>query len=279
MKLCLCTLALNEMQWLPSLWEQHRAWPGVDLTWIFVESADRVFAETNPDLVTYDGLSTDGTTDYLGELARVNPRVLHIPHGLACHPDPAQGKCAARQRYLDAAEKVQPDFLLVLDADEFHTRADQEGIVKTFQVHPRVTGFSFHQRHVWRPPVVADLPLFSYEVRGGFWSIPHVRGWRWQRGLRYVSNHNTPETAGGRRLDLQLRRFASPQCIHLGFAASAESRRSKHAYYEARGEKVDARRAWYCESRASWEKWRPGDTLPRGAEVVPWTGDVPEVFQ
>ena len=38
--IALATLALNEMEWLPLLWEQHRAWPGM-VRWVFVEAADR----------------------------------------------------------------------------------------------------------------------------------------------------------------------------------------------------------------------------------------------
>ena len=88
MKLTLCTLVLNEMEWLSKLYEQHKNWPAVE-KWIFVESADRVYAETNPDMVSTKGLSTDGTTEFLDELARSDSRVTHIKYGFCSAIDRA----------------------------------------------------------------------------------------------------------------------------------------------------------------------------------------------
>ncbi len=58
MKVCLCTLILNEMEWLPRFWVQHQRWPGL-VRHIFVEAADAVYATANPDMVSADGLSID----------------------------------------------------------------------------------------------------------------------------------------------------------------------------------------------------------------------------
>ena len=71
----LCTLCLNEMEWLARLYEQHRNWPGL-LKWVFVEAADVVYAKTNPDMVTSFGLSVDGTSDYLRNLSREDSRIV-----------------------------------------------------------------------------------------------------------------------------------------------------------------------------------------------------------
>ena len=68
MSIVLSTLCLNEMEWLDKLYAQHKDWVGLE-KWIFVESADRVYAETNPDMVSSSGLSVDGTTEFLRELA------------------------------------------------------------------------------------------------------------------------------------------------------------------------------------------------------------------
>jgi len=279
----LCTLVLNEMEWLPKLYEQHKDWPGM-LQWIFVEAADRVYAETNPELVSAEGLSVDGTSEFLGRLAIGNVQVTYIPFGLTESSDPAQGKCAARTVYLQEADKYEPDFLWVLDADEFYTKRDQKRIMEVMDVYRRArSAFCFKHRHPWHPPSVRHLPWNSYEVRGGFWDIPLCRGWRWERGLVYESNHNTPQAPDGRMLDGLMKRFDGragyPECVHMAFAADVASRHAKHAYYAARGEgRVDFR-GWYVKSRTAYETWKPGDVLPRGAQVVPYSGVIPEAFR
>lgn len=281
-RIVLCTLILNEMEWLPKLYQQHMDWPGM-IQWIFVEAADQVYAETNPDRVSSDGLSVDGTTVYLQQLSSQDDRITHIRHGLARHTNRAQGKCAARRRYLQEADGYSPKFLYVIDGDEFYPHDDQRVISSTMVGSPRqVTSFCYRQRHIWHPPSIHTTPLLGQEVVGGFWDIPHCRGWRWQPGLTYHSNHNTPETTDGRLLDKRMgafyQRADTPQCVHLGFASTLASRHAKNAYYAARGEGIVDHRGWYVESRAAYETWSPGDTLPRGAQVIPYTGPIPECW-
>lgn len=277
----LCTLVLNELQWLSKLYAQSRDWPGMK-KWVFVEAADRVYSRTNPDMVSPDGLSVDGTTAFLRQLARQDSRVVHIKHGFSEHADPAQCKCAARSRYLRVADEVEPTFVYVLDSDEFVPRESQERILSAMRVNPRGLAFCFRQRHIWHPPIFSDEPLFRYEAIGGFWAIPHCRGWRWQPGLRYETNHNTPEDSEGRLLDRKMIRFdemeGRPEVVHMGFASSKRTRLAKNAYYAARGEST-GRRSWYVESRAAFETWRPGDKLPRGARIAFYDGVIPECFQ
>lgn len=279
----LCTLVLNEMEWLPKLHEQHRNWPGM-LRWVFVEAADSKYAEVNLKKVSLYGLSLDGTTQWLTELTKRDDRVMYIPHGFCSTGDPAQSKCEARSRYLAEADKHEPNFVFVLDADEFYARDSQRAIMQTISgTARRRAGFCFRFRHPWRPPSMDGNPLFELEVKGGFWDIPLCRGWRWQPGLRYRQNHNTPETPDGRLLDENLARLdrepGGPECVHMAWSSSLWRRRAKNAYYAARGEgKVD-HRGWYVDSRAAWETWKPGDKLPKGAEVLPWTGEIPEVFK
>lgn len=285
MKVALCTLVLNEMEWLPKLYEQHKDWPSL-VGWCFVEAADQQYAKANPGMVTAKGLSTDGTTEFLCGLENRDAKVLHVRHGFAGHDDPAQGKVMARNRYLEICDAWSPDVVVVLDADEFYPREDQEAVNSLVTQNPTWTGFCLPHREVWRPPSQAVGPLFAREVRGGFWGIPYCRVWPFVRGMRYFDNHNTPaEPFRGRwrPLDRNLWRgekilAGTPQMVHLGFAASLRSRQAKHRYYEARGEGRTDRRGWYVDSRRAWETWAPGDALPRGAEVVPWVGPVPECF-
>lgn len=282
MSVVLCTLCLNEMEHLPKLYEQHKDWPGLK-AWIFVESADQVYARTNPELVSKEGLSVDGTTDFLWDLKKQDDRIIYMPYGYTSAADPAQGKCAARTNYLQAADYIRPKFLFVLDADEFYTHSDQSKVMGEMSRWSLATGFVFKQRHIWRPPSVAHTwKLFNCEAVGAYWNIPHTRGWRWSPGLRYERNHNTPQSPNGFMMDNRLKRLdipGGPQCAHLGFASSLSYRSAKHRYYQARGEGTTDKRQMYVDCRTAYETWQPGDRLPHGAKVKRFTGHVPEIFK
>lgn len=276
----LATLCLNEMEHLPRLYKQHRYWPELK-RWVFVESADVMYGYANPDRVSAKGLSVDGTGEFLKDLSRMDPRVVYVPYGFSSHPDPAQGKCASRSVYLAEADEVRPELVFVLDADEYYTRQDQLKILQRVRQFPEYTGFCFRHRHPWRPPSIARQGLFRWEVVGGFWDIPLCRGWRWQSGLRYWTNHNTPETKEGVLLDSRLIKLFSPndpQCVHMAWTSNVGIRRAKNSYYKARGEGVRDHRGMYVKSREAYENWKPGDCLPGGAEIIPYTGPVPECF-
>jgi len=276
MKLMLATLCLNEMEWLQKLYDQHKDWPDL-VSWVFVESADRVYADVNPTLVSKQGLSVDGTSDFLHDLARRDARVQYIPHGFSTHVDPALGKIESRQRYLAAAETIRPDFFVVLDADEFYCLQDQPLINEIMQKAPvSVHDYSFQFTHVWHPASIAQEPLFKLEVRGGFWRMRHAKGFRWHPDIHYDRNHQRPVWNKG---DGRIQFFNKPACVHMAFASNPVLRKSKHDYYIARGEGADEKRYWYVQSRESFETWQPGDRLLKGARVVPYQGAIPEVFQ
>lgn len=281
MSICLATLVLNEMEWLPRLYQQHRNWPGLQ-KWAFVESADAAYAATNPGLVSEAGLSVDGTTEYLEGLAKEDDRIVHIKHGFSAQRDIAQGKCKSRQRYLNEFEQVKPTYFVVLDADEFYDYDAQQVIEPVMDRNARTNAFVFKHRDIWRPPSIANNNLFDLEVVGGFWSIPYCRCWRWHKNLHYRTNHNTPEK-NGVLLDRQIRRMdhveTMPCFVHMGFAANKENREAKNNYYAFRGEDKDPKRSWYVNSRAAFSTWKPGDVLPREAKVIPYTGPVPECFR
>ena len=252
------------------------------MRWVFVEAADVIYASQNPERVTAEGLSTDGTSSFLRGLAERDSRVTSIAHGFSRHAKAEVGKVEARQRTLEIAAEVKPDFVVVLDADEFYTKEDQGRLLSVMCAFGSGRCFTFPKREIWRPPSLSDRPLFSFEAVGGFWGIPCCHWFRWKPGIHYDDCHNTPKDGKGCYLNhrlLQLHdRPEMPQMIHLGFAASRESRLAKHAYYAARGEALDRQRQWYVDSRSRWERWKLGDGLPRGARVVEYTGPVPEVF-
>lgn len=282
MKLALCTLVLNEMEWLPKLYEQHKNWPGVE-KWIFVESADVSYAAANPTLVSPEGLSVDGTTEYLTRLATTDNRVTHIKHGFCSAKDAAQAKCEARNRYLNALMDMDyhPNYFIVLDADEFYPFECQTDI-NYLLIRKLGDGFLFRHREIWYPPYLQERQTdpFKHEVVGGFWDIPYCRVWRWYRGLSY-KNHNTPYNDSS-PLDARLNRMdieSFPYMVHMGFASNLLYRSAKNRYYEYRGESVDKERSWYCDSRRCYETWKPDMQLPRKANVIPYTDLIPECFQ
>lgn len=278
-RIMLATLCLNEMEWLPLLYEQHKSWPGL-VSWVFVEGADAAYASANPHMVS-DGFSVDGTSEYLEGLLRTNSKAWYIPHGLFSHASPDLGKAVARSRYLEHADEVRPDYIVILDADEMYTHAHQLLLNNVVRRDPNSQGWAFHQREIWRPPSIADHSLLSWEVIEGLWRMTHCHCWRWNRGMRYINSHIYPSLPNGHTLNCEMARLeyvpGMPQYVHLGWASQARTRLAKTRYYTARGEGQGDGRAKWMECRRAWEGWSPSDSLlPHGARVVPYTGPIPE---
>lgn len=288
MSVVLATLCLNEMEWLPRLYQQHKGWPELE-RWVFVEAADRAYARSNPELVTEQGLSIDGTSEFLSCLGERDPRVTYIAHGFTeTTGNPELGKIAARQRYLDVANKVKPEFVICLDADEFYTQAHQALCLEAMRRDRSYWCWTFPKREIWRPPYLQKegTPLLKYEAIGGFWGIPCCHWWRWMPEMGYTGCHNIPSNHRGVYLNDRLAQRhedkfweSTPHMVHMGFASQRHTRLAKNSYYATRGESVDPQRAWYVQSRAAWDNWSPGVKLPRHARVAVYDGPVPEVFQ
>lgn len=274
MTVVLGTLLLNEIEHLEKLYEQHKDWPDL-AAWVFVEFCDRVYFNTNKDMVSKEGLSIDGTTEFLEKISREDKRVKHIKMGVLDSDDPAQGKCRPRTEYLRISDTYRPSAVVVLDADEFYRKQDQEWINSIVSEMPYYDAFLTPHRDIWKPPSINEL--FKYEAVGGYWAIPHTRIWRWYSGLEYKRNHNFPEKFG-RFLNENQKQLSGIHRIHLGFASTLKNRQAKHRYYENRGE-IIGKRAWYTHCREAWEVWQPGDVLPHGGKVIPYRGFIPEVFK
>lgn len=274
MRIQLCSLLLNEEEWLLKNYEQHKDWPGL-VSWCFVHGADRVYGKTSPALVTADGFSVDNTRELLRQIARQDSRVTVIEHGWMDDKRPDQGKCHGRNRYLRVADEVNPDWLLIADLDEFYTHYHQRAI-NDLLTSAQGDGYILRQRHIWHPESVKNYPLFGAEVVGGYWSIPHCRIWKWRPGMEYVNDHNWPIVPGTKLISWY--KPDAPQTVHMGFASQSQGRRAKHAYYRARGEGRADGRQLSVICRAAWETWTPGTVLPGGANVFAYYGPQPEVF-
>jgi hypothetical protein len=282
MSVLLATLCINEMEWLPYLYEQHKNWPQLS-KWVFVEAADRVYADTNPDMVSAKGLSTDGTSEFLKSLSDKDPRVIYIPHGFSDHQDPALCKIAARQRTMLVAAEVQPELFIVLDADEFYTFEHQRLVNELMKRWHGYDSFVFLRREIWRPPSIQDKPLFDLEAIGPFWEMPCCHWYRWSPGTGYKDCHNSPQKSDGTYLRLNVLWMHgsdnTPQMIHFGFASSRNTRIAKNRYYERRGESTDPLRIRYTKCRRAWLKWVPNVSLPFKGRVIKYKGPIPEVFR
>lgn len=279
MKVALATLCLNEEEFLARNYFQHREWPGL-VSWVFVEGADKKYVEASPELVTPEGLSTDKTSEYLKDLASADSRVTYIPYGWMIDANEAQAKTKGRDRYLTVFEEVKPDIFVVIDGDEFYTREDQERINRLVSRDLKNLSWRFTQRHLWKPPALSGSNRFRFEVVGGYWAVPHVRVFRWAPGIRYLVSHNWPS---GESYDPIRRLYngigGDPQCVHLGFTREGPARAATHRYYEARGEGRTDHRSRYVACRRAWETWIPGQSLPDGAKIVPYSGPKPEAYR
>lgn len=282
-RIMLATLCLNEMEWLPRSWDQHGDWPGV-VGWAFVEGADRAYAGASPHLTTKAGLSVDGTTAWLRDhsWSRRGPNAAHFQLGFFGDGGP-EGKCGARNKYLELADAMKPDWIVVLDADEFYTKEDQARITRLLAQagdEPR-TPILLRQRYPWRPDSIRYRAL-SDEVVGGYWDVPHLRIFPFYQGMRHTRSHNHPELEDGGSLRNRMAKLdvvsGTPQCVHMAFASGLQGRQAKHRYYVQRGEGTADGRQSYVECRAAWEAWKPGDVLPQGARVIPYAGPMPECF-
>ncbi len=276
MSVLIGTLCLNEMQWLPALYEQHKNWPGMK-RWIFVESADIAYARANPDMVSETGLSIDGTTEFLMEVSQRDARVTYLPYGFSDHKDPSQGKCAARQEYMKHAGYVKPEYILALDADEFFMLEDQFKIDAIMKTNTK-DGVLINYHNLWRPFSIKDENPFTWEIVGKFWCIGVCKLWKWYPGLCYNGNHNAPYHDGvysNRKMQL-LQGKHDPRFIHMGFASYSTTREAKNKYYAYRGEAEET--PDYVASRGAFSNWKMGNKLPNHDKIVPYRGPVPEVF-
>ena len=284
-RILLATLCLNEIEWLPRLVQQHLVWPNL-VQWVIVEAADEVYAKTNPTMVTHDGLSVDGTTEYLSELEATYPDLItHIKFGFTGHQEPDQGKCSARNAYMKVADDIQPDFVFVLDADEFYTFEHQKSINSIVQNSQAYDSFCFPHIHPWRPPSIAAESIFKWQITGGLWNIAFVRGWRWEPSLRYRANHNYLVRPDGTSLrdnilnNSESRSSSMPCCVHTAFTSLLKTRQAKHRYYEARGEGTTDDRQKFVDCRRFFEEWQPDSELPDGIKISPYTGPKPEYLK
>lgn len=294
MRLVLCTLALNEEDIISRCIAQHRNWPG-RLAHIVVEGSDPIYPRKHP----YTSLSVDSTGEILQR--HYDAGDIHYVAQLGGGEDVPQDqfKCVLREAYLKTIklEGFEPDWIAVIDADEFYTVEDQQDINDQLQHLPeRITAAIVPQIHHWRPPKIIDSKNHSSRLHatGGYWSVPHVRFFRWRPGMTYLPktvplNHNWPVYPDGTYANSQHTVLTDVLCHHYGFAPrNPEGTLADIQYYEARGEKQTRKPTWRC--RTAWRSWSYDDLimpntwkglhqLPKNVQIIPWTDSVPEEME
>lgn len=266
MKVTFCSIVLNEAEYLGLNLAQHYRYCD---EWIVVEGADRRYPT---DRVTPDGLSTDRTADVVRLFPDPTGKIKFIQHGWAAN------KCELRNRY---AELADDGVLIVFDADEFLTDHDLSWLLNACSRLPGPGSVRIPHVHFWKSA--------GRIITGGYYDVPHDRAYRWQRGCRYLDNHNHPALPGGtllqslhyERHDRDLKYEAetgayfhpSPCFLHFGFAKSSANIADKNAYYLNRGEATT--RPETSRDRAAWF----ANQLPPNCETHIWGGKQPEVMQ
>lgn len=230
-KIVLCTIAINESDFAVRNIAQHADWPG-RLAHIWVEGADVLYPLANDAGLSIDGMST---------VLQNSPCIEYRPIGWFEHDIPNQSKCFARQIYVDASHKYEPDWIAVIDADEFYDEQSQHLISKYLEsIPPQINAVRVPQTHLWKPPGYKGLPL---RVRGQYWDGGHVRFFRYKRGMTYLPettppNHNWPTYPDGLSAIVHRLSYFLPDCFHFGFAPrNIEYYIADLKYYIARGER------------------------------------------
>lgn len=275
MKITFACIVLNEADFIGKWLRQH--YEMADQI-VIVEGADRRYPLADPD-----GLSMDNTRDAIGGFLDVDRKITYVRHGWA------NSKAELRDQY---AQGIDDGILICPDADEFLSKRSFERLVDELK--------SLKGPGCVRIPIVHAWKDLDHIVRGGYYSVPHNRAYRWSKGLRYKGDeHNHPQFENGKLLyQVELKRIdpefgcttamnfdlrpghntnsafiGEPFFWHMGFARSPESIAAKNAYYVARGEATT--RPETTRDRAAWF----GSELPKGVEVWGWRGPWPEVFQ
>lgn len=268
-KITFATILLNEEEYIYKNLEQH--YPLCD-EWILVEGTCLGYPT---ERVTKDGLSKDRTAEIIKNFPDPENKIRFIQHGWT-KATGEDAKSELRNRY---AELADTGILVVIDADEFYRRSHLKKVLDKL-AKEKWNCWRLPQMHLWKST--------SRVIKGGYWDVGHNRIYSWHKNLRYVSNHNHPETECGKLwhecgdYEKAPRKFVKKDggythpdfcCFHFGFAKSEENMRDKTNYYIGRGE--DTTRPQTTACRTGWFE----DKIPEGCELLNWKGRLPEVFE
>jgi hypothetical protein len=208
------------------------------------------------------GLSVDGTSEYLDELAERNPDLVSI------YRKPSGGHWAGKRAMVSAPlAAIREECLLwEIDADELWTPAQISAARELFLADPERTA-AYYWCHPFVAPDAVIATRYNYAADP---SIDVLRTWRYRPGDRWEA-HAPPilnRGKGRRRRDLGLERpllQAETEAVGAVFQhftyVTEEQVRFKETYYGYRGA-VDAWRALQKALREERGPLRLGDYLP-----------------
>lgn len=214
--------------------------------------------------VSDEGYSKDFSSLILELFPDPENKIHYIPHGWTASKG-EDAKSELRNRYLNGA---LGDALVVIDIDEFYPKQAFEQAIK--KVLDGYNGVTVPQIHFWK-----NTKNF---IIGGYYDISHIRFFKMHSALKYVQNHNFPETPDGVRLDkkecFKFKRELSSKdlnaiwsgvyCYHMGFSKDEDDMKDKTEYYVNRGEKDT--RPETTKSRAAWFT----NEIPENCQVLPF---------
>lgn len=264
MNIAIGMIALNETEFLEKNLIQHYYWEGANVHQIIlVEGAVSEYPRT---YITRNGLSTDGTGDMIKRFMKRNDPY----HKVFLVRGRWKDKVEQRNQYTELINE-DTDILIVIDCDEFYTKRDQKIISNTIEMYPHKDSFLVPIINLWHRP---DL-----RVMGGYWDVPHLKIYRWQKGCRYHDNH-VQLCCGERNYHTRDQFFMQiPQAkmIHYGYCRSEQFIKDKCQYYLNRGEAKT--RPFYVTARGEYFEWQEGMShLQNGVQVIPYDDELPECF-
>ena len=204
-------------------------------------------------LVVYDDASTDGSYEYL---------LRHTPHVIRGALNDFANEINHKQRLLDCALTLNPDFILWLDADEVLTKNAQRGLQELckYCIGNGLDGLKFHELNLWRSHSwrrtdnayddgwFVRLWRITPEIRHGYGKI--------RRGL-----HQFPYPPTIHKIE----RVEDVQVLHYGFA-SDRALAYKYLVYKAHGQSGWALDRLLDETTLELEKV-PAHVFPDGLYV------------
>ncbi|MGE5581482.1 MAG: glycosyltransferase family 2 protein [Bacillota bacterium] len=173
------------------------------------------------DLVVYDDGSTDGSYQYMLE---------HTPHVINGKKNDFANERRHKQILLQKALKLNPDFLLWLDADEVMTANAGARLQEMchYCLENQIDGLSFHELNLWRSSSWRRIDSLFND--GWF-----VRLWRVTPGMAYSEIkpglHQIPFPSNIKKIEA----VPDVKVLHYGF--SSEKRLAyKYLVYQSHGQ-------------------------------------------
>lgn len=220
--------------------------------WVVVEGYAQPVKDTSWCKPMPEGVSTDGTHEFLVEAAKRNPNVTHIFQ--SSWPGKVSMCNAALNRF------QQRGIIFEVDCDEFYTTAMIETIYNALSNHPTKNAARFHAKYFVGPGLILKTDG-CYGNRFNEW----LRMWKFSPGMRW-GKHEPPVLE-----PMVLNAFSPKETLAMGiemthYAYVMESQvAQKELYYGYAGavdqwRRLQANTIWPCHV-GHFLKWVTDDAI------------------